>query len=169
MKCSFTSSMTHMTCMSWLGPLLSEMQFSQLYNLCDSYKFTRPLAYWDAVSPLAHKIILYFISLKSTTVTTWTNCTNLLPACAAFLLMQRFDNFFWLASTHIQMNCFYPLGSAVENDDFGDFAAFRTGSPTKNHLSDDSFTAFQSNTVLQVMYMSCYLEKPGFTLILSST
>ena len=48
---------------------------------------------------------------------------------------------------------FYPVGSAVENDDFGDFAAFRTGSsPTQNHLSDDTiFTAFQGNTVLQVM------------------
>ncbi|XP_078358290.1 clathrin interactor 1-like isoform X2 [Oculina patagonica] len=41
-------------------------------------------------------------------------------------------------------------GSAVENDDFGDFAAFRTGSPPQNHLSDDSFfTDFQGNTALQ--------------------
>lgn len=47
-------------------------------------------------------------------------------------------------------NNFNYVGSAVENDDFGDFAAFRTGSPTQKHLSDDAFfTAFQSNTVLQ--------------------
>lgn len=53
---------------------------------------------------------------------------------------------------------FFPVGSAVENDDFGDFAAFRTGSPTQNHLSDDTFfTAFQSNTVLQVTYRESYL------------
>ena len=53
------------------------------------------------------------------------------------------------------LNCFYyPVGSAVENDDFGDFAAFRTGSPTQKHLSDDAFfTAFQSNTVVQVKYI----------------
>ena len=52
------------------------------------------------------------------------------------------------------MSCFYSVGSAVENDDFGDFAAFRTGSPTEKHLSDDAFfTAFQSNTVLQVKYI----------------
>ena len=58
----------------------------------------------------------------------------------------------------IQMNCFYPAGSAVENDDFGDFAAFRTGSPTQNHLPDDTFfTAFQSNTALQVTYIESNL------------
>lgn len=52
------------------------------------------------------------------------------------------------------MSCFYSVGSAVENDDFGDFAAFRTGSPTQKHLSDDAFfTEFQSNTVLQVKYI----------------
>ena len=55
------------------------------------------------------------------------------------------------------MNCFYPAGSAVENDDFGDFAAFRTGSP-QNHLPDDTFfTAFQSNTALQVTYIESNL------------
>lgn len=59
----------------------------------------------------------------------------------------------------VEMNWFFfPVGSAVENDDFGDFAAFRTGSPTQNHLSDDTFfTAFQSNTVLQVTYRESYL------------
>ena len=39
----------------------------------------------------------------------------------------------------------------TDSDDFGDFAAFRSGSPTKTQQSDDDsfFNAFQSNTGIQ--------------------
>lgn len=38
----------------------------------------------------------------------------------------------------------------LQEDDFGDFAAFRTGSPPQNNLSDDAFfSGFESNTTPQ--------------------
>ena len=41
-------------------------------------------------------------------------------------------------------------GLLAGNDEFGDFAAFRSVSPPQSHEKDDSFfTAFESNTVMQ--------------------
>ena len=51
----------------------------------------------------------------------------------------------------------YPLfvldiekGPVVDNDDFGDFAAFRSASPPQNNTTEENvFTAFQSNALIQ--------------------
>ena len=42
------------------------------------------------------------------------------------------------------------MAGTLQEDDFGDFAAFRTGSPPQNNLSDDAFfSGFESNTTPQ--------------------
>ena len=46
-------------------------------------------------------------------------------------------------------------GLLSDNDDFGDFAAFRSASPPQKRVNDDTFfTAFQSNTVMQLQQVN---------------
>lgn len=41
-------------------------------------------------------------------------------------------------------------GPVVDNDDFGDFAAFRSASPPQNNTTEENvFNAFQSNALIQ--------------------
>jgi len=70
--------------------------------------------------------------------------------------------------------CFFPLivfffsyvylgrELLTDSDDFGDFAAFRSGSPSKIQQSDDDsfFNAFQSNTGIQAQQVK--LSHHGF-------
>ena len=88
MRCSFTSYTTRMSRTSWIGPSLhhncaqilsvdNEMQFHQLNDSYESHQLTKDLPYSDTqILSLyndiqLHQLLLYIISLKCITFTTW--------------------------------------------------------------------------------------------------